>query len=88
MQDNDEKWLWFAAGAVLGASAALLLTPAGGAEVRQQAGSHASQTALQLLDRGREWYDRGRQFADEAAQTFGEGQRLTEEGLRMAGGMA
>ena len=60
--------LWFIAGALVGAAAALLCAPASGQETRAYVGRRSREAADELRERGREAADglreRGREAAD------------------------
>ena len=72
--------LWFIAGAVAGAAAALLFAPASGQETRAYVGRRSREAADELRERGREaahgLRERGREVMHEAA---GRGRELWQE---------
>lgn len=86
MSDEDTgKFLWFVAGAAVGASIALLFAPASGKETRRYISKKAcegrealSDTGKEIADKGRDLYDKGRKLADEAADMFERGRKLVE----------
>lgn len=89
---NGSNVLWFLCGAGVGLSAALLLAPEPGEQMRDKLVSQARDgsrrvggSRQELLERGRdvfekgrELYERGREIAEEAAEMFEEGRRLAE----------
>jgi gas vesicle protein len=84
MIDNG-KLGWFIAGAVIGASAALLLAPNSGEDTREYLNqtAHVSKDAVnsgkrEMMDRGKELYERGRQLAEDAADLFERGRKLVQ----------
>jgi len=84
-QDYGNKFVWFIAGAAIGAAVALLYAPAPGEETRRQLSEKAQKgrdalvdSSGDLLDRGREMYDRGRRLADEAADLFERGRKIVD----------
>lgn len=84
-QDSGGNWIWFVAGASLGAAIALLYAPARGAETRKKIANATDQGRQALADqgrdlyeRGREMFERGRKLADEAAEMFERGRKLVE----------
>jgi gas vesicle protein len=87
MSDNESNsgYLWFLAGAVLGASVALLYAPKTGPDTRNYLSDVAddSKDALttsgkDMLDKGKDLYDRGRQLAEEAADLFDRGRKMVK----------
>jgi len=84
MEDNG-KLGWFFAGAVIGASIALLYAPKTGKDTRRYLGetSKEGQKAMEasgkeLMDRGRELYERGKQIAEDAGELFERGRKLVQ----------
>ncbi|HWZ29781.1 MAG TPA: YtxH domain-containing protein [Bryobacteraceae bacterium] len=84
-QNNGGSLVWFIAGAAVGASIALLYAPQSGKETRRlikkktKEGREAlSDTAGDLMDKGRELYEKGLRVADEAAEMIERGRRLVE----------
>ena len=82
-QDNSGKFIWFFAGAAIGAAIALLYAPASGAETRRRIGDTAregrdtlAEKGREVFDKGRELYDKGKRLADEAAELFDEGRKM------------
>ena len=72
--------IWFAAGASIGATLALLFAPQSGEETRRYIGTQARKSREKLSEAGRDAYDksrdlfdRGRDLADEAAEMMEEG---------------
>ena len=87
MADNESNsgYLWFLAGAVLGASVALLYAPKTGRDARNylsdrtdEAGDAIASSGKEMLDKGKDLYDRGRQLADEAADLFERGRKMVQ----------
>jgi len=82
---NSTKLFWFLAGTAIGATIAVLYTPAPGAEIRSEIGRRTeegkevlAESGKDLLDKGRDLYDKGRQIADEAAEMFDRGRKLVQ----------
>jgi len=87
MSDNESSsgYLWFLAGAVLGASVALLYAPKAGPDTRQYLSDRAEEgsdaiahSGKDMLDKGKDLYDRGRQLAEEAADLFERGRKMVK----------
>ena len=86
MADNENSgWAWFLAGAILGASVALLYAPKSGKETRKfivdktdEASDAITEQGRDLMEKGKELYDRGRQLADEAADLFEKGRKMVQ----------
>ena len=83
--DSTSKFVWFLAGASIGAGIALLYAPKSGRDTRRLIGRKArySRDAVadmgrDLWDKGRDLYEKGRQVADDAAELFERGRRLVE----------
>jgi gas vesicle protein len=83
--DTNEKIIWFAAGAALGAAVALLYAPKTGADTRKMLTDKSGEgraaiveTGKELYDRGKDLLDKGRQIADDAANLFEQGRKLTQ----------
>ena len=86
-QENDTtgRFIWFVAGAAIGASIALLYAPTTGRELRKMIGDKTDEgraaltdSGREMLDRGRDLYERGRKIADEAADMFERGRKLVQ----------
>jgi len=84
-EDSSGKFIWFVAGAAIGAAVALLYAPASGQETRKKLVDATDQGRQALADqgrdlyeRGREMFERGRKLADEAAEMFERGRKLVE----------
>ncbi len=82
---DSGKLGWFIAGAVIGASVALLLAPESGEDTRHHISEAAkdgrdavSSSSKEMMERGRELYDRGRQLAEDAADLFERGRKLVQ----------
>ena len=85
-RDNGSIFVWFTAGALLGAAVALLLAPESGKHTRRKLVKHAErsrksivESGQDLFDRGRELYERGREIAEDAAEMFERGRRVAEK---------
>jgi gas vesicle protein len=86
MADEDTNKLgWLLAGAVIGASIALLYAPKSGKDTRKylnrttRDGRDAVEASgRELMDRGKELYDRGKQIAEDAADLFEKGRKLVQ----------
>ncbi|MDE3199097.1 MAG: YtxH domain-containing protein [Acidobacteriota bacterium] len=83
--DDNNKFGWFLAGAVIGAAVALLYAPKSGKDTRAYLGSSAKEgreameaSGRELMDRGKELYDRGKQIAEDAADLFERGRKLVQ----------
>lgn len=83
--DSTGKFVWFLAGAAVGAGIALLYAPKSGRDTRRLIGRKArhsrdavAEIGRDLLDKGRDLYEKGRQVADDAAEMFERGRRLVE----------
>jgi gas vesicle protein len=83
-----ENFVWFALGAVLGVSAALLLAPEKGSHTRRRLAGQMKSGGQTLVDsgqdaiaKGRELFERGREIAQEAAEMFERGRRMAEAGF-------
>jgi len=85
MEDDESKVGWFLAGAVIGASIAILYAPKSGRDTRKylnrttRDGREAMESSgRELMDRGKELYDRGKQIAEDAADLFERGRKLVQ----------
>jgi gas vesicle protein len=83
--ETKGNFVWFVAGAAIGATVALLYAPHSGRETRRivkrkaREGSEAlSDTSRDLWDKGRDLYEKGMKVADEAAEMIERGRRLVE----------
>lgn len=77
---------WFLCGAVIGASAALLLAPQAGVQTRRKLADQAQRGSRSIVEsgqdaisRGRELFERGREIAEEAAEMFERGRKVAEK---------
>lgn len=82
-QDSGTKFVWFCAGAAIGAAIALLYAPASGADTRNSIRKTArggrdtiAEKGREFVDKGRDLYDKGKRLADEAADLFDEGRKM------------
>lgn len=85
MDEDGSKAGWFLAGAVIGASIALLYAPKSGRDTRKYLGKTTKegqkameQSGRDLMDKGKELYDRGKQIAEDAADLFERGRKLVQ----------
>lgn len=88
MSENENSsggYLWFLAGAIVGASVALLYAPKSGADTRgylsdqaDSASESLTASGKDLMDKGKDLYDRGRQLAEEASDLFEKGRKLVQ----------
>ena len=81
--DLGGKRVWFLAGAMIGAAAALLFAPQSGNETRKAISRTAAkgreavtETSKDLMDSGREMYDRGKRLVEDATDLFERGRKL------------
>lgn len=79
MDHNAENFAWLALGALVGASAALLLAPAKGSHTRQRLAERVNPE--DVIARGRELFEKGREIAQEASEMFERGRRMAEDGF-------
>jgi gas vesicle protein len=84
-QNNPGNFLWFVAGAAIGATVALLYAPQSGEKTRKilKARTREGREALmensqELMDKGRELYEKGLRVADEAAELIERGRKIVE----------
>jgi gas vesicle protein len=82
---NAESFAWFAVGALLGATAAVLLAPEKGSDTRQRlagrmktGGQNLFDSSHEVIAKGRELFEQGREIAQEAAEMFDRGRRMAE----------
>jgi gas vesicle protein len=84
-QENDfmDNIGWFAAGAVLGMAAAMLLAPKSGKETRRFISEKTQQGRDAVVDTGKDVYeqtrdmvDKGRRLVEDAADLFERGRKL------------
>jgi gas vesicle protein len=83
--DENNSFGWFLAGAVIGATTALLLAPSSGKDARKylsdttKDGREAMEAnGRELMERGKELYDRGKQIAEDATDLFERGRKLVK----------
>ena len=84
-EDNRGKFIWFFAGAAIGASIALLYAPKSGEETRRllkekaQEGKDAlAESSRDILEKSRDLYEKGKGLADDAADMFERGSKLAQ----------
>jgi gas vesicle protein len=83
--ENTGKFIWFFAGAAIGATLALLYAPQSGRATRRIIGRKTREGREAMADAGREWIDKGRDLyekglrvADNAAEMIERGRRIVE----------
>ena len=87
MENNASSYGWFVAGAILGASIAVLFAPKSGSDTRGMLGDTIgkkategqkaiTETSKELVEKSKDLYERGRQIAEEAAELFERGRQL------------
>ncbi len=79
------NFVWFVAGAAIGATIALLYAPQSGRDTRRvikkksrEAREAISEHGGDLWEKGRELYEKGLRVADDAAEMIERGRRLVE----------
>ena len=84
--DSGGKFIWFFAGAAIGAAVALLYAPQTGTETRRiikeksrEGADAVAETSREMYDRGRELYERGRRMADDAAVMLERGKEIVDK---------
>ncbi len=84
--DNGSRFIWFVAGAAIGAAVALLYAPQSGTETRRliaekskEGADAVASTSRDMYERGRELYEKGRRMADEAAELLERGKEIVEK---------
>jgi len=82
---TSQRFAWFALGAMVGVTAAMLLAPDKGSHTRRRLASQAKSHGQSLFDssheiigRGRELFEKGREIAQEASELFERGRRMAE----------
>ncbi len=88
LQNRDNgagKLTWFVAGAVLGATVALLYAPKSGKETRRlisdttnKGREAAAETSRDIVETSRDLFERGRKIVEDAAELFERGRRLVK----------
>jgi len=83
--DENNNFGWFLAGAVIGASAALLLAPKSGKDTRhylskttKDSREAMESSGRELMDRGKDLYDRGKKIVEDASDLFERGRKLVQ----------
>ena len=76
MDRKVDNFVWLALGALVGASAALLLAPAKGSHTRRKLAEQVN--AEDVIARGRELFEKGREIAQEASEMFERGRQMAE----------
>jgi gas vesicle protein len=84
--DNGGRFIWFVAGAAIGAAVALLFAPQTGTETRRfikekskEGADAVAETSRDMYERGRELYEKGRKLADEAVDLLERGKEIVEK---------
>jgi len=84
-ENSESRFVWFLAGAAIGATVALMFAPQSGRETRQLIGRRANEGCDALTGAGndiagksKELYDKGKRIADEAADLFDRGRKLVQ----------
>jgi gas vesicle protein len=84
--DNGSRFIWFVAGAAIGASVALLYAPQTGTKTRRlikakskESADAIADTSREMYERGRELYEKGRRLADEAVDLLERGKEIVEK---------
>jgi gas vesicle protein len=82
-ESNGSNFVWFLAGAAVGAAIATLYAPQSGRETRRyiRRKSEEGREALadagkDVVDRGREYYEKGRKLAEEAGGLLERGRKV------------
>jgi gas vesicle protein len=83
--ETKGNFVWFVAGAAIGATIALLYAPQSGRETRRiikrktrEGREVLEETGRDLWDKGRDLYEKGLRVADDAAEMIERGRRLVE----------
>jgi gas vesicle protein len=78
---------WFALGAMVGVTAAMLFAPDRGSGTRRRlvgqvktGGQSFFDSSQEIIERGRELFENGREIAQEASEMFERGRRMAEPG--------
>jgi gas vesicle protein len=84
--DTGGRFIWFCAGATIGAAIALLYAPKAGTETRRlireksrEGADAVAETSRDMYERGRQMYEKGRRLADEAADLVERGKKIVEQ---------
>jgi gas vesicle protein len=82
---NSENCAWFALGALIGVTAAVLFAPEKGSRTRRRLAKHVKtgrqgfvDSSQDVISKGRELFEKGREIAQEAAEMFERGRRMAE----------
>jgi gas vesicle protein len=81
--DNGSNQVaWFVAGAIIGATIAILYAPKSGKDTRQyltdKSRDAMGDSGKNILEAGKDMFDRGRQLVEEAADLFERGRKLVQ----------
>ena len=82
---NSDNFVWFALGAMIGVTAAMLLAPEKGSRTRRRLAGHMKtggqslfESSQDMISKGRELFEKGREIAQEASEMFERGRRMAE----------
>jgi gas vesicle protein len=80
---DSNTLVWFLAGAVLGATIAMVCAPRSGKDTRQflsdkaqEGKERVAEGTRDVIDTGRDMFERGRKLVEDAADLFDRGRRL------------
>lgn len=83
--DGSSRLVWFLAGAVIGATVAVLYAPKSGKDTRkyisdkaQQGKDAVAESSMDVLDASKEMFERGRKLVEDAAELFDRGRKLVK----------
>jgi gas vesicle protein len=86
MPKNVEKFLWFCAGAAIGAGIALLYAPQSGEETRKYLRERAGQAKDKVAEAGEDLAGKGRALYEKGAKVVSEAGDLLERGRQWVTG--
>ncbi len=79
------RMVWFLAGALIGATVAVLYAPKSGKDTRdyisgkaQQGKNAINESTMDVLDASKEMFERGRKLVEDAAELFDRGRKLVK----------
>ncbi|HEX4277728.1 MAG TPA: YtxH domain-containing protein [Bryobacteraceae bacterium] len=85
MEENNNSFGWFLAGAVIGAGTALLLAPKSGRDTRDYLSKTTrdsrevmESSGRELMERGKDLYDQGKKIVEDASDLFERGRKLVQ----------
>jgi gas vesicle protein len=83
--DSSSRLAWFLAGAVIGATVAILYAPKSGKDTRQfisdttrKSKEAITESSQDIVDASKEMFDRGRKLVEDAAALFDRGRKLVK----------